>query len=136
MVGRRRASGTRRELEPTMFRSLDHVNVCTKDLAATRAFYVDALGLTEGPRPSFGADGLWLYAGGAPIVHIVLETQARPPRGGIDHFAFAVADFDAALARMTAAGIPYAASDIPDGFGRQAFITDPNGVSVELNWRG
>ncbi len=119
-----------------MINGLDHVNVCTKDLPATRAFYVDLLGLTEGPRPNFGIDGLWLYAGDRPIVHIVLETEARTPRGGIDHFAFAVADFDAALARMTAAGVRYAAMDIPDGFGRQAFITDPNGVTVELNWRG
>ena len=118
-----------------MIRGLDHVNVCTEDLAATRAFYVDVLGLTEGPRPNFGIDGLWLYVGDAPIVHIVLEDKARPPRGAIDHFSFAVADFDAALARMTAAGIRYAAMDIPDGFGRQAFVTDPNGVTVELTWR-
>jgi len=118
-----------------MIRGLDHVNVCTTDLAATRAFYVDLLGLTEGPRPNFGVDGLWLYSGDAPIVHIVLESASRPPRGGIDHFAFAVADFDGAVARMKAAGVPCAAMDIPDGFGRQAFVTDPNGVSVELNWR-
>jgi len=118
-----------------MIRGLDHVNVCTDDLPATRAFYVDLLGLTEGPRPAFGIDGLWLYAGDAPIVHIVLEGSARPARGAIDHFSFAVADFDAALARMTAAGVPYAAADIPGGFGKQAFITDPNGVTVELTWR-
>lgn len=110
-----------------MIRSLGHVNICTSDLAATRAFYVDALGLTEGPRPNFGVDGLWPYAGGAPIVHIVLESRARPSRRGIDPFAFAVADFDAARARMTAAGIPCAASDIPDGFGRQASSPTPTG---------
>ena len=119
-----------------MISGLNHVNVCTTDLAATRAFYVDLLGLTEGPRPNFGIDGLWLYAGGAPIVHIVLEGEGRPARGAIDHFSFTVGDFDAALARMTAAGVRYAAMDIPDGFGRQAFVTDPNGVTVELTWRG
>ena len=118
-----------------MISGLNHVNVCTTDLAATRAFYVDLLGLTEGPRPNFGVDGLWLYAGGAPIVHIVLEGESRPARGAIDHFSFTVGDFDAALARMTAAGVRYAAMDIPDGFGRQAFVTDPNGVTVELTWR-
>lgn len=119
-----------------MIQGLNHVNVCTEDLAATRAFYVDLLGLTEGPRPNFGVDGLWLYVGEAPIVHIVLETEARPARGALDHFSLTVADFDGALAKMDAAGVRYTAVDIPDGFGRQAFLRDPNGVTVELTWRG
>ena len=31
--------------------TLDHVNIATDKLAETRAFFIDVLGLTEGPRP-------------------------------------------------------------------------------------
>ena len=37
-----------------------------------------------------------------------------------------------AMARLDTLGVPYRWSDIPDGFGRQAFVKDPNGVTIEL----
>jgi len=46
---------------------MNHFNVLTDDVDATRKFYVGILGLTEGERPPFKFDGLWLYAGGRPI---------------------------------------------------------------------
>ncbi len=117
-----------------MILGLDHANIFTDKLAETRAFFLK-LGLTDGPRPPFvGFDGAWLYAGDAPIMHLV-EGPARPAQGAIDHISLAVADFDAALARLEAAGVPYRAMDIPGGFGRQAFVKDPNGVTIELTWR-
>jgi len=119
-----------------MITGLDHANICTDDLEATRAFYVDLLGLEEGFRPNLGSSrGLWLYANQRPILHIILESQARPPGGALDHVAFAVSDFDATLARLDGAGVTYQARDIPDGIGRQAFVKDPSGVTIELNWR-
>ena len=119
-----------------MIVGIDHANISTVKLAETRAFFVDILGLKEGPRPDFPFAGAWLYAGDRAIVHIVERAAARTPDGAIDHFSLAVSDFDAALARLDAADVPYIAQDIPDGFGRQAFLKDPNGVTVELTWRG
>ena len=49
---------------------LEHFLVLTDDIEATRDFYRDVLGLTVGPRPPLPFTGYWLYAGGAPCVHI------------------------------------------------------------------
>jgi len=45
---------------------MNHFNVLTDKLAATRSFYVGVLGFTEGPRPPLDFGGAWLYAGGQP----------------------------------------------------------------------
>ena len=118
-----------------MIIGLDHANISTTRLRETCAFFVDVLGLKIGPRPDFGIGGAWLYVGDRAVLHIVERSEARTPDGALDHFSFAVADFEAALARLDAAGVEYVAMDIPDGFGRQAFVRDPNGVTVELTWR-
>jgi catechol 2,3-dioxygenase-like lactoylglutathione lyase family enzyme len=41
--------------------ALHHVTVQTNDLEATRDFYRDVLGLTEGFRPNLDFPGYWLY---------------------------------------------------------------------------
>lgn len=119
-----------------MIAGIDHANISTIKLAETQAFFVDVLGLTVGPRPSFDFGGAWLYAGDRAVVHLVERKNARTPDGALDHFSLAVTDLEAMLARLDRAGIAYVVQDIPDGFGRQAFVKDPNGVTVELTWRG
>jgi hypothetical protein len=32
-------------------------------------------------------------------------------------------------------GVKHVAVDIPGGFGRQAFLREPNGATIELTWR-
>ena len=118
-----------------MITGLDHANIYTADLPATRGFYVDILGLEEGFRPKVSVPGLWLYSGPNPILHVVEASEARTPKGAIDHISFAVVDFDAVLGRLDEAGVAYRAIDIPDDLGRQAFVKDPNGVTIELTWR-
>lgn len=119
-----------------MIAGIDHANISTTKLAETRAFFVDVLGLKVGPRPNFSFGGAWLYAGGQAVVHLVERANARTPDGAIDHFSLTVTDLEAMLARLDQAKVPYVVQDIPDGFGRQAFVKDPNGVTVELTWRG
>lgn len=119
-----------------MITGLDHANISTAKLAETEAFFVDVLGLKPGPRPGFASAGVWLYVGDQAVVHLIERDEARPHEGALDHFSFAVADLDAMLQRVEAAGVRYAVRDIPDGFGRQAFLKDPNGVTVELTQRG
>jgi len=118
-----------------MIAGIDHANISTTKLAETRAFFVDVLGLKIGPRPNFGFGGAWLYAGDHAVVHLVERANARTPDGALDHFSLAVTELEPVLARLDAAGVPYVVQDIPDGFGRQAFVKDPNGVTVELTWR-
>jgi catechol 2,3-dioxygenase-like lactoylglutathione lyase family enzyme len=74
---------------------IDHYNIRLRpsDLEAVRDFYVDAIGLTEGPRPNFSFPGYWLYGGAeAAILHLAAtlpESSERisttKPTGQFDH---------------------------------------------------
>ncbi len=117
-------------------RDLDHINIRTDRLEETRAFFVDILGLTEGWRPSVSSPGYWLYAGERACVHLsTLGESPKAPRSALDHFAFRVDDIDATAANLTAHGVEYRTFELPGGSIRQIVCQDPNGVSVELNWR-
>ena len=120
---------------------LDHVLVLTDDIEVTRAFYCDALGLEVGDRPSFEFSGYWLYLDGAPCVHVADrdEYEAQAARLGlgvgpaVDHVAFGGRDFDGLAARLEAAGVDAVENVVAGGSLRQLYVTDPNGVRVELN---
>lgn len=115
-----------------MIAGLNHANISTTKLQETIDFFVGVLGLKVGPRPGFDFPGAWLYCGDQAVVHLVERSQPRDPDGALDHVSFTCPDFDGALRRLDQLGVRYRASDIPDGFGRQAFVKDPNGVTIEL----
>ena len=114
---------------------IDHAAIKTARLAETRAFFVEVLGLRVGPRPAFDFAGTWLYAGDKDVVHLVeAEHDKLPsPAASINHFALRVADFDKALERLRDLGVPYEMDTTPGRELRQIYVTDPNGVRVELN---
>jgi len=120
-----------------MIRGLDHINIGTDRLEATAAFFRDVLGLKEGWRPDFPFGGVWLYAGDTAVVHLVeLDSPRGPSRAAsMDHAAFRIEDYDACRQRLDASGVSYRAVDIPGTDIRQLFITDLNGVNIELNAR-
>jgi catechol 2,3-dioxygenase-like lactoylglutathione lyase family enzyme len=115
-----------------MLSGLNHANISTAKLTETVDFFVRVLGMRVGPRPAFGFGGAWLYLGDQPVIHLVERATPRDPKGALDHVSFTVSDFDGALRRLDELGVHYLASDIPGGFGRQAFVRDPNGVAIEL----
>src|ERR1700728_3327714 len=52
---------------------LFHIAIKTDDLAATRKFWTEIIGLREFPRPDFGYPGAWLgctQPGGLAIIHV------------------------------------------------------------------
>jgi catechol 2,3-dioxygenase-like lactoylglutathione lyase family enzyme len=109
--------------------------VLTQDLDATRAFYVDILGLSEGFRPDLGFPGAWLYAGGQAILHIVAGRGVPAnPRGVIDHMAFSAHDLRAVAARLTENGIQYDLRRLPSTGSWQLFCLDPSGARVALDF--
>jgi catechol 2,3-dioxygenase-like lactoylglutathione lyase family enzyme len=122
----------------SLVRALDHINIRTADLAATRTLFIDVLGLSEGWRPPFPFPGAWLYAGDKDLVHLVEVDQAAMPSDGsaLDHFAFDIADYDEALRRIEATGLKFRAITTPGTSVKQIFVRDPNGVTIELNWKG
>lgn len=114
---------------------VDHINIRTTDIDRCRAFYCGVLGFEEGWRPSFDAPGAWLYAAGEPLVHVSLAAAPRDGSGAVDHVAFAVTGFEAMKARLGERGIAFETFDAPGTPMKQIFVDDPDGVSVELNFR-
>lgn len=117
---------------------LDHAAIKTRRLEETRQFFEEVLNLSVGPRPKFEFPDYWLYTGDCDVVHLVQTEDAKSPSkaASINHFALRVADIDAAAADLAARGIAFDREDTPGGELRQLYITDPNGVRIELNALG
>lgn len=117
--------------------ALEHVNIRTPDLEATRRFFIEVVGLEDGPRPNFAFPGAWLYCGGTAVIHLIGDAD-RPRQEGsgtVDHVAFGATDYAGFVERVKAQGIAHEVRDVPGGEIRQVFVHDPNGVKVEINFR-
>jgi catechol 2,3-dioxygenase-like lactoylglutathione lyase family enzyme len=119
---------------------LDHVTIRTRNLAATRAFFIEVFGLEERPRPQAiqRIPGHWLYAGDAPIVHLI---GSRGPNTGIgpeawDHVAFRLNDYARFRASLAQKGIRYSTMDLPELNERRLFFRAPCGPLIETVFRG
>jgi catechol 2,3-dioxygenase-like lactoylglutathione lyase family enzyme len=125
---------------------LDHGALLVADEQRAREFYVDALGLTEVPRPpNFDFPGLWVAVGGQQL-HIIGEAEdgrAREvhagyrrdevARGYATHLALAVPDFTSYLAGLRERGVEIVGGPRDRGDGvQQAYVTDPDGHMIEI----
>lgn len=128
--------------------ALDHVNIITNDLEGTVRFFVELfdLDVRDGPEPLPPEHVQWLYDdSGRAIFHInskemqqayPRETETGPTTGAIHHVALDCSGHQAFIARLEANGIDYRLNDIPSIQLKQLFFTEPNGVLLELNFRG
>ncbi|MDO9437686.1 VOC family protein [Hydrogenophaga sp.] len=138
-------------------RKLEHFNIRTERLHETLAFYTRLLQLTDGPRPGNPPreTGAWLYdTDGVPIVHVAAFDRNDETRiawlnnylgerdldslngsGAIDHIALLAEGYDDMLERCRTLGIAYRERLVAALNLRQIFVTDPNGISIELNYR-
>jgi glyoxylase I family protein len=116
-------------------RRVDHVSFAVRDLARSLAFYRDVLGLETAPRPDLGVPGAWLQAGEAQV-HLIevpadFDAGSPPPTlnplGG--HAAFAIDDYDAALAALQRHGLEVLQFGAAAG---QMWVKDPDGYVIEL----
>src|SRR4051812_11898376 len=106
-----------------------HVSINVEDVDEALRFYTDVLGLTvREDRPDFGFPGAWLDVG-PQQVHLI---QAGAPPNLGQHFAIRVDDLDAAVADVRARGV-HVSDPSPVGTGRQAFLNDPAGNTIELH---
>jgi len=116
---------------------LQHINIRCADAARSRDFY-QMLGLTVGDRPPFASFGFWMYAGGMPIVHLVQkkpgEKTLGPGTGDMDHVALGAEKLDAMRAMFRDKGIPFQEAIVPRDGSVQLFLSDPDGVPLELNF--
>lgn len=115
---------------------LDHINIHVVDGPRMVKFLETVLEAEEGFRPPFDFPGHWVYVGGQPAIHLtVVERPADYPQGMINHIAFGVYDYDAAKARIESTGYPYKLSGIPETGIGQFFVTGPEGIRVEVQYR-
>ncbi len=142
---------------------LEHYNLMTKRLRETVDFYSQVLGLYEGFYPVELGPGAWLYdSSDTPVVHMqeinrdsfearkaMTSGRIKDGKDGspadydqvygsstIDHIAFACEDIDAFKARLNQMGVPFGETGLASAVVRQLFLRDPNGIVVELNFRG
>lgn len=116
---------------------LNHVNIITDDLSSSIKFYVDVIGLVEGQRPAFKFPGAWLYCGSQAIIHLVhVDKQNVNGSGTIDHIALEANGIQNMMDLLEESQIAHCVRDVPGKTIRQIFLKDPNGVKIELNFRG
>jgi catechol 2,3-dioxygenase-like lactoylglutathione lyase family enzyme len=140
-----------------MVRRLEHYNIRTTKFVETVKFYADALGMKARRSPIAPEDGptTWIYDdSGVAVIHLTpvdpadpLDSYAKQTQyrggdpdaafegsGAIDHVAFECEGFDEIKARLTAMNVKFV-ENVFSGFLSQVFVKDPNGVTLELNFR-
>ena len=108
---------------------LRHLALKTRDLAATKRFYVELLGLREA-FPHAGMLFLETPGGGDLLNFVQVRGRVNSRAGGLDHFGLHVGQKRlAALGRrLKAAGVK-----VVGRRGRwSVYIKDPNGYTVEI----
>jgi catechol 2,3-dioxygenase-like lactoylglutathione lyase family enzyme len=113
---------------------MNHFNVLTDDVEATRRFYADVIGLAEGERPPLGFPGIWFYAGGHPILHVSAAKLPHDRAGVIDHMAFSATDLKGTVAKLNREGVKFVLRQQVGTKIWQIFCHDPMGAKVELDF--
>ena len=119
---------------------IHHVAIIASDYARSRHFYADILRLPvirevwRAERQSWKCD---LDAGNAQVE--LFSFPDPPPRPsypearGLRHLAFALADLDAEVARLSALGVVTEPVRVDEYTGRRfTFFADPDGLPLEL----
>ncbi len=119
-----------------MLLALDHVNIRTPNLAGMTRFYCDVLGMKTGPRPAFSFNGVWLYCGERPVVHLVEIAESPRPEGQLrlEHFAFSAAGLGEFVERLRALGIEHRLSILPTYGTHQVGLRDPDGNRLHVDF--
>jgi catechol 2,3-dioxygenase-like lactoylglutathione lyase family enzyme len=129
---------------------LNHFFVRANDMERSRRFYCEVLGFEQMPRPNFAFPGYWLGVGGKVQVHMgphgladadlhYMGTTARSATdnaGVVDHIAFSATEPQAFDARLKAMQVPARRRYRPEIRLFQIFVTDPDGLTIEINFHG
>ncbi|MGA8543082.1 MAG: VOC family protein [Thermoplasmata archaeon] len=116
---------------------LEYTGIRVRDMARSIRFYTEGLGLSLGPTGRMAAGGLWQELKD-PESGSVLELNyypGDPPyREGdeLDHLGFRVDDLSASIVRLEKLGGRVRIPAFTEGDERLAFLSDPDGVWVEL----
>ena len=116
---------------------LEYTGIRVRDLAQATKFYTEGLGLRTERSGRMRAGGTWQELRD-PVSGALLELNfypGDPPyREGdeLDHLGFQVADLDGTIDRLVALGARVRIPPFEEGNVRLAFLSDPDGVWIEL----
>jgi len=116
--------------------SLDHITIITKYLKKTTDFYINILGMElDNNRPPFNFDGAWLSLNNRAVVHVVVNNNhiTNNNKPTLDHIAFRAKDIELIKNNLDIHKIKYVEKITPDNKILQLFVTDPNGIKLELS---
>ncbi len=127
-------------------KNLNHVNIQTTDMEGTMAFYAELLGLEARTTRRDPKVQMWLHdPSGQAVIHLNLHDSGNtylrpvepgsPHTGAIHHIAFECDGLDDAIERLNRMGLRFEQAEIPEIRLTQLFVTDPNNVLLELNFR-
>jgi catechol 2,3-dioxygenase-like lactoylglutathione lyase family enzyme len=118
---------------------IDHVAIRTQLMDKTIQFYQAVLGLENGPRPSFSFPGAWLFSDGHPAIHLFDASSVAVPQtqgaGALHHVAFFGRGFETMKHRLVRSGAWFDAREATTDGAKRIFVRDPNGVTIELNYK-
>ena len=114
----------------------DHIHLRAREPEAMMRFFTSLFGATARPE---GRPGRWILGLDGQTLLIGPPNADHPPAPGpdfpycgLEHIGLAVADMDAAIAWLRAAGADIPVGPLSAGGLRLAFIRGPEGVMVEL----
>jgi catechol 2,3-dioxygenase-like lactoylglutathione lyase family enzyme len=128
---------------------LQHFLIQTEDLEKTRDWYVDVLGMRDGPHPDFRFPVCWLYLGDTDVLHLTeggskvsenrlkylgQQSTAIAGSGVVDHVAFRATGLLNMIEHLKSTGVDFKERQVNDQGLYQLFLLDPNGVKIELNF--
>lgn len=129
--------------------AIDHVNIRTHDVPATSRFFADVLGMSVIDTPGFPdrTKAAWVCDGeGRAVVHLgtadvvypweQAPEVAPPGSGRVHHVALRCAGYEAIRHRLADKGLEYRTNEVREIGLRQLFVSEPNGILLELNFFG
>jgi glyoxylase I family protein len=111
-------------------KALHHAAFRVSDLDASRRFYEKVLGLGTIPRPDFGFAGVWYGLRSGQLHLMAAEKSGADLDPTNPHLAIEVEDFEATKRYLDENGIPF--FELSGVSGRQLWIRDPDGYTIEL----
>ncbi len=145
-----------------MIRNLDHVNIVTKKFGETIRFYTEVLGMKNAGLPGGMVSDKNAFIcddNNNAVLHIqgvdpkdpqpTLDSIRRrlgnlrtsigledlDGSASIEHVAFACHDYEAVRNRLASHGLEMRFNDVPQMSLRQICVNEPNGITLELNFR-
>jgi glyoxylase I family protein len=115
---------------------LDHITIRTRDLPATRDFFLKVFDIREGERPPAiqrRIPGHWLYSEGRPLVHLIGSQGSGFDRAAeaIDHVGFRMEGYADFRNKLDQLSIRYSTMDLADLEERRLFFRAPGGPLLE-----